>query len=157
MSVRINDESGGALSAESDFPNISDVNIEFTRTLDGVVAAGADEIIEPLESGMPTVKVSLNFARMDADNDDFFQEFDAQTLKKMYVLFQGALIEDTSYYELLFEFPRLRISDVEYPDDDIIPARMELTAEEADTAPTGMTAVRPNLQIVNEKTGDYLA
>ena len=158
--VKMNAESDGDVTSENAL-QVNDINISFERPVDGGIhAVGSDKIIEPLEtdlSGGDLVTVNLSFPRMNTVNDDFFQDFTGETEQKMLIQFTGALITGSLYYDLKFFFPRLRIKQPAYDANEIVSAGLELVAEEASSAPTGMDYARPYLEIVNLATTDYLA
>jgi len=143
---RMNNQSAAAL-ANSDkiYPN--DFTLTIERFLDEAYEAGSDKIIEPLENDHPSIILTLSFPRINSVNEAYFQDFDAETLKKMDITFTGALIEATYYYELKFQLPQLKIVDVEYTWSEIIPASITLQAEQADSAPSGMTGITKPVQI----------
>lgn len=155
-SLKMNAESGGDVASETAL-EINAMTLSFQRKLDSKVAVGNTSIIEPLEEGNPEVTIDLEFPRMSTINSAYFQDFDAETRKKMLIKFQGILIETTYYYTYAFYYPRLKITEIEYPHDDIIPSKIKLQAEQASSAPTGMTYTRPYIEITNKFTTDYLA
>ena len=156
--VKMNDESGGAVTAETALV-INGITISRSWPLDAVPPSGQDYILEPLETGPPTTTVKLSFPRANSVNTAFFQKFTAETPQKLLAKFTGKLIETTYYYDLAFYFPRLKLSPdpPTYADNEVVPAELTLIAEEAATAPTGMTYTRPYLELVNKATADYLA
>jgi len=155
---RMNAQSGDALD-DDDKVKVKDFTIELERG--GMAQHYESEnraIIEPLEEGKPKVKVTLNFNRMDDTNKLYFADWKAETEKKMDIVFTGAVIEDAYSYYHKFQFPRLKIEDVDFPDDNIIPASITLRGLLADSAPTGMTGITNPLQwdVMNKKTTDML-
>jgi len=149
----------GADFAEGDLIHPKSLLLEIERKVDAPYAAGSQYIVEPREPDKPTVKLTLEFNRMDAANKVYFADWKAGTEKKANMIFTGGLIETTYYYYFKFQFPRLKIEDAEYPDANIIPAKLVLRALEADTAPTGMTGITKPVQIdiMNKRTTDMLA
>ncbi len=135
---RMNAQSGGALGA-SDVVKPKSFSLEFDRKLDSEHTSGSATIMEPLENGKPTVKITLEFPRMDTTNDDYFLAWTAQTEQKLDLTITGPVITGTHTYQLKFEFPRLIIEEVEYADSGIIPCKIVLRAVVADSAPTGMS------------------
>lgn len=137
---------------------ISDISMHFERPHDGLHGAGSQSIIEPMENGAPIITVSLTFPRMNTVNNPYFADFIAETEKKAYFWFKGPVLHTTQYYEFYFYFPRLRVINVDYPNDDIIPCTMTLQAEEAATDTAGFSvSKRPHLFIANDRTTDYIA
>ena len=156
---RMNAQSGAAL-ASGDIVKPKEFTLEIERVgMEDQYQAGSQQIIEPLETGKVQVKLTLPFNRMDDVNDAYFADWIAETEKKADIIFTGALIEDTYYYYYKFQFPRLKLEDVDYPDENIIPASIVLRGLEADTAPTGMTGITKPVQldIMNKHTTDMLA
>lgn len=149
---------GGAALGDGDKIKPKDFTIEIERSPGDQYEAGSRSIIEALEEGKATVKITMNFNRMDNTNDVYFSDWTSENEKKMDIVFTGALIEDTYYYYFKFQFPRLKIEDVDYPDDNIIPASIVLRGLEADSAPTGMTGITKPVQldIMNRRTTDML-
>jgi len=158
LQVKMNDESGGDLASETALV-INGLTISISRTLDAVPPAGQDYILEPLETDHPQVTVKLNFPRASSINTAFFQKFIAETPQKLLAKFTGKLIESTYYYDLAFYFPRLKFSPdpPTYADNEVVPAEITLVAEEAAAMPTGMSYVRPYIELINKATTDYLA
>jgi hypothetical protein len=156
--LRMNAQSGGALGSGDEF-KVKTITIEMERTPEsGAHESGSLTIIEALEEGKAMVKVTLEFNRMDDDNKVYFANWKAGAEKKMDVVFTGLVIESTYYRYFNFEFPRLAIEDVDYPDENIVPATMVLRGLEADSAPTGMTVTKPvRLSIMNTNTADLLS
>lgn len=149
---------GGAALADGDKIYPKNFSIEIERKVDAEFQAGTRHIIEPLETDKPTVKVTLEFSRMDDVNDAYFADWIGEAEKKMDIVFTGSLIADTYYHYLKFQFPRLKVEDVDYPEASIIPAKIVLRGLEADAAPTGMTGITKPVQItvMNKRTADLL-
>jgi hypothetical protein len=153
----MNGQTGDALDS-GDVVKPKSFTIEFDRKLDSEHAAGSATIIEPLENGKPTVKITLEFPRMDTTNDDYFAEWIAETEKKMSLTFTGPVIVGTHTYKLALEFPRLQLEDVEYADAGIIPCKIVLRAVVADAAPTGMTVTKPmTATLINTRSTSLIA
>jgi hypothetical protein len=151
-------QSGGALAAPTDVIGVKGFQLEIERKMDSERTNQAAYIIEPRENDKPTVKLTLDFARMDDANAAYFATWIAETEKKADITFTGAQIGGLSYNYLKFEFPRLKIEDVDYPDGNIIPAKMVLRGLLAASAPTGMTAVNPvHPTLMNKRATSYLA
>lgn len=155
-SVKMNAQAGADVAAETALV-VNDMSLSFEHSLDEVVAAGDDAILEPLENDHPRAYLTLGFPRMSAINDLYFAAFNAETIQKVLVKFTGALITGALYYDLAIYYPQVRITDIEYTFSEIVPASVTLEAEEPATAPTGMTYKRPYIELVNTKTTDYLA
>jgi len=136
---------------------ISDISMHFERPHDGIHGAGSASIIEPSENGQSIITVTLTFPRMNTINNPYFADFIAETEKKADFWFHGPVLQGAQLYEFDFYFPRLRVINVEYPFDEVIPCTMTLQAEEAATNPAGFSvSKRPHIMIVNDRTTDYL-
>ena len=136
---------------------LSDISMHFERPHDSPHKAGSQSIIEPMENAPSIVTLTMTFPRMSTVNNAYFAEFIAETEKKAYIRFDGAVISgQTASYMLRFYFPRLRIINIEYPFDDIVPATITLQAEEAASTPTGFLYNVPYLYLINTRSGDYI-
>ena len=60
------------------------------------------------------------------------------------------------YHAITLYFPRMRMLMPEAGFDEIVKNGVELIAEEASAAPTGMAYTRPYMTIVNKRSTDYL-
>lgn len=154
--VKMNDQTGGAVASETAL-EVSDLSVHFERPHDNPHKAGSVSIIEPAENGHPIITVELNFPRMNAVNAAYFTtDFIGEVEKKMEIKFQGGTLSGayTYYWDILF--PRLRVIEVDYSWDEVIPSRIKLQAEEAAAAPTGLLYTRPYMFIENARSTDYL-
>ena len=156
--VKMNAESGADVAASAALVGVNSIDIDFERPgFDAVFGAGGTVILEPIQGDYPTAKIKLGFARRGTDNEAYFATWKAGTTQKALIMFQGALIETTYYYQWGFFFPRLRMVDTSYTWDQIMKGGLELQAEESAVAPTGMTLTRPYIVAQNKTTTDYLA
>jgi len=152
----MNDQVNGDAAGETDLI-ISDIAIHYERPMDGPHKAGSPFIIEPKQNGQGIITVTMTFPRMSAVNAAYFADFIAETEKKLRLEFTGAVLGSSAHSEFLrLFFPRMRIINIDYPFDDIIPATITLQAEEAASAPTGMGKTRPYVVIMNRRSTDYL-
>jgi len=135
---------------------ISDISMHFERPHDGLHGAGSQSIIEPMENAIPNCYMELTFPRMNTINDPYFADFIAETEKKACMWFHGPVLQGAQLYEFDFYFPRLRVTKVEYPFDEIIPCTMTLQIEKAATY-TGFASPYPYVRPVNLRSTDYLA
>jgi len=155
--VKMNAASAGDVSGETALvTNNIEVSIK-RQGYDSVHPAGQYGIIEPAEGGYPDFRVKISFPRFDAVNKVFMATAIAETLQKMTVTFIGPLIASTYYYTYKFYFPKMRMMIPEASWDEIVKNGLELIAEEASAAPTGMAHTRPYVEITNKRTTDYLA
>uniref|UniRef100_A0A6H1ZFZ1 Tail protein n=1 Tax=viral metagenome TaxID=1070528 RepID=A0A6H1ZFZ1_9ZZZZ len=156
-SVKINAQAGADVSAETALASLASFTIRFERPSDEVPGLGSQTIQEGIDGPSPVVTVSLSFNRMNATNDDLFATMIAETEQKMAVSFTGALIEGTLYYGLAFNFPRMRVIKATPISDQVTRFEASFRAEQAVTAPTGMTLTLPYIVLSNLATADYLA
>jgi hypothetical protein len=134
--------------------------LEIERKMDSEHVAGVQTIVEPVENDKPSVKLTMEFPRMDTANAAYFAEWIAATEKKADLIITGPAIEGGYNYYLKFQFPRLIIEDVEYADSKIIPAKIVLRGVTADSpGPTGMTGLTLPVYVglMNGRSADYLA
>ena len=134
--------------------------LEIERKMDSEHVAGVQTIVEPVENDKPSVKLTMEFPRMDTANAAYFAEWIAATEKKADLIITGPAIEGGYNYYLKFQFPRLVIEDVEYADSKIIPAKIVLRGVTADSpGPTGMTGLTLPVYVglMNGRSADYLA
>jgi len=117
-------------------------SLELERKMDSDHATDTI-IIEPRETDKPTVKLTMEFSRMDDVNKLYFADWIASTNKKADIVITGPQISGAFYYTLNMQFPRLIIEDVEYAESKIIPAKIVLRGAVADVAQTGLTGVLP--------------
>ena len=155
--LRMNTQAGDALDAGDTVANVSDVPIDMERTMDASTSLGGTYIADPAESNFKfAVKVALS--RAAAADVAYLTTFKAMTPQKMDLTFTGAVIAGTHAYQVVLGFPRLKFSGP--PDcklEDIIKNGLEFVAEEAASAPTGMTGhVRPWMEIVNTRATAYV-
>lgn len=155
MIVDMNDQSEGDAKDETDL-EVSDLAIHYERPMDSPHKAGSNSIIEPMENGPSIITVKLTFPRMNSVNNEYFADFIAETEKKIRIIITGDLIEAAHYRYLRMFFPRMRIIELDYPFDDIVPATITLQAEEATAAPTGMGYKVPYWVMMNTTSTDYL-
>jgi len=156
---RMNNQTGDALAAGDEIRPKSFSFDALERKFDGEHGSASRVIIEPRENGKPSVKLTLEFSRMDTTNAAYFAAWTAGTEKKLDLTITGPVIEGAYSYFIKFELPRLIIEKVEYADSEIIPAKVELRASVADAAPTGMTGLTNpiNISIMNTRATSLLA
>lgn len=157
-SIRMNDQSAGAVSAETAL-EVSDFTVHYERPMDGLHGAGSAAIIEPKQNGQPIITVALTFPRMNAVNAAYFANFIAETEKKLRFKIVGAVAGSggSTPYSFQMRFPRMRIINIDYPFDEIVPGTITLQAEEAASSPTGEDYPLPHIYMNNERSTNYLA
>jgi len=156
---RVNAQSGAGLASPTDVVEPRNFTLDIERKMDSEHVSGSKLIIEPRENAKTTVKLSMEFPRIATVNEAYFANWKAGAEKKADIVITGPLIAGSDYYTLKFEFPRLIIEDVDYPDGAIIPAKVTFRAVVADAAPTGMTGLtKPvTVTLINTGTADLLA
>jgi hypothetical protein len=139
--------------------NAMAVEATYKRTgFDGVVPAGASSILEPAEGGYPDIRVKLNWAHFDAANAAYLATAIAETTQKLAIRYTGLVLagSSTAYHSLTLYFPRMRMLMPEASYEEIVKNGIELVAEEASAAPTGMSYTRPYAVLVNRRSTNYL-
>jgi hypothetical protein len=155
--VKVNDASAGDVGSATAL-NVNNIEVSIKRQgFDEPRGANSINILEPRDAGWPDIRVKLGFPRIDATSEAFFATAKAETYQKMIIVFTGALIASTYYYTLKFWFPKLRLLNPDMTYDEMIKLGIELIAEEASSAPTGMSYTRPYITLINCQTTDYLA
>jgi hypothetical protein len=157
-SVKMNAQSGADVAAATALV-VSGLQATFKRAIDAIHGAGSPAIIEPKENGFPEIKLKLDFPRYATDNTALQAAMIAGTLQKVLITMTSPLLAGSAsaYYSIKLYFPNLRIVQQDAPWDEIVKNGIELVAEQAATAPTGMSYTRPYAVIVNKQTTDYLA
>jgi len=154
--VKMNAQSGGAVTGETAL-ELNNLAISINRKFDAPNVGGSASIIEPVENDHPEITVKLDFPRMDATSAALLATLIAETEQKMLIAFTSANEAGTGYvYSFNLSFPSLRIVDVVYPLNEVVPSSMTLQAEDAASNPTGMSYARVYAEIINKQTTDYL-
>lgn len=159
MSFKMNDQAEGVVAGETAL-EVSDFSVHYERPHDGLHGAGAATIIEPAQNGQSIITVTLNFPRMNAVNAAYFADFIAETEKKLRIYATGAIAGTGGSipFSMQMRFPRMRIiPPVDYAFDEIVPATIQMQAEEAASLPTGEDYVLPHIYLSNERSTNYLA
>jgi hypothetical protein len=154
---RMNAQTGDDF-VDGDIVRPKSFTLDIERKMDSEHVAGVQTIIEPAENDKPSVKLTMDFARMDTVNAAYFAAWIAGAEKKADLTITGPVIEGAYNFYLKFQLPRLIIEDVEYADSKIIPAKIALRAMTADSAPIGMTGILVPIvgQLMNSRSEDYL-
>ena len=159
QNVKMNEQSGGDVTGATAL-EVSSVEVDYKRTgHDAFCASGFGDIQEPAEGGYPDIRIKLKFPHMDAVANTFLATAIAETTQKMLIKYTHNVLAGaaTVYYSMSLYFPRLRMLCPEASWDEIVSVGLELVAEEASTAPTGMIYTRPYVQLVNKRADGYLA
>jgi hypothetical protein len=154
----MNAQAGGALAAPTDVVKPKQFTLELERKMDSEHGPGSYTIMEPRSNGKPTVKLTQDFAHLNAANELYFAQWTAQTEKKENITVTGPVIVGTHAYSLAFDLPRLHIEDCDMPDASIIPNKLVMRSLTADSAPTGMTGITKPLTctIINTRATSFL-
>ena len=158
LTVYLVDQSLAADPDTTSAIELSDISLHLERPHDSPHKGGSESIIEPAENAHSIITITMTFPRMNTVNNAYFANFIAETEKKAYIWFAGAYLNGVSgqKYEFQFYFPRLRIINIDYPFDEVVPATITLQAEEAASNPDGFGNTIPYLRIVNTRSTDYL-
>jgi len=159
LTVKMNDQSGADVSGTSALVGIAGVEVSYKRGgYDAVVPCGSYAIDEPAEGGYSEVTVKLSWHHADVTNLGYFTTALAETTQKALIEFTSAALAGVAYpYKMALFFPRLRMKFPEASYDEIVKNGLELYAEEASAAPTGMAYARHYMTLTNKTTTDYLA
>lgn len=131
--------------------------LEVERKMDGEHTSGSATVIEPVENDKPSVKLTMEFPRMDAVNAAYFADWIAGTDKKADIVITGPLAAAGYNYVLNIQLPHLIIEDVEYADSNIIPSKIVLRGAMADVAQTGLTGLLPiGIFLTNLRVGSLI-
>jgi len=154
--VKMNDQTGGNAVSETAL-EVSGLSIHFERPHDNPHKAGSASIIEPAENGHPIITVDLQFPRENTTNMAYFAtDFIGEVEKKMLINFQGEIFSGAYTYYWDLYFPRLRVINAPSTYEAVLKNGLQLQAEEASAAPTGMSYARPYLFMENARALDYL-
>ena len=133
-------------------------SLEIERKMDAEHVSGQQVVLEPVENDKPSVKLTMEFPRMDATNAAYFAAWTAATDKKADIIVTGPTCAGAYPYVLNIQLPHLIIEDVEYADSKIIPAKVVLRGAMADVAQTGLTGLLPiGLFVTNLRTTSFVA
>jgi hypothetical protein len=157
--IRMNDRDGDALGTGDEvYP--SSFELAFKRNMAGVYGAGStfDKIDEPSNDGMPEVSLKLEFPRYTSSGH--FTSWDANTAKKLDMVFEGAVIDTNYKRTFTLQFPNLKYKGVDLPvEKGILKHPLDFICLGTDTAPSGMTGIlRPfQINLTNRQPSDVLA
>lgn len=154
---RINAQGGSDFGA-GDVVAPSAFTLDIERKFDSVHAAGSANIIEPRENDKPTVRLVMEFPRMDATNEAWLAALKAKTEYKADITITGAIISGAYAYQLKFQFPRLLLEDFDVPESGLLGVKATFRAVVASAAPTGMTGLtKPvTINLMNTLSTGYL-
>ncbi len=162
---RMNGRDDIALAAgDAIYPNSFELTA--TRNLQGVASgqlttggsAPRDVIDEPVNNGLPEVRLKLGFPYHTGKTR--LDELDVDTRKKLDMTFTGAVIEGAIARQIKLEFPHLQYDSVDVVDEaGIIKEPVEFICHGVPTAPAGMTGLTTPFRIsgVNQRSTDPLA
>jgi len=133
-------------------------SLEIERKMDAEHVSGSQVVLEPIENDKPSVKLTMEFPRMDATNAAYFAAWTAATDKKADIIVTGPTCAGAYPYVLNIQLPHLIIEDVEYADSKIIPAKVVLRGAMADVAQTGLTGLLPiGIFVTNLRSTSFIA
>jgi len=160
--VRMNAQSGSALASPTDVIQPSDWTLTYKRGVDEVhVQDGDQTIIEPVETGFPELKLTMNFPRYNAASHAFLAALGADTRQKCDITFVGDTIEASNTYMMRLRFPHLNLisAPAKKSGPSIVPVALEFDVLSAVSAPSGMTALTLpfDFYVQNLRTTDPLA
>jgi hypothetical protein len=145
--IRMNDHTwaGGGTALTAAIIKPKSFTLEVERKFDGEHTTGSATILEPIETDKPTVKLTMEFPRMDATNAAYFADWFAGTNKKADIFITGphAGTSASVHYCLQIDLPRLIIEDVEYADSKVIPSKIVLRGAVSDMDQTTTVGVLP--------------
>ena len=154
----LNAQSGAGLASPTDAIDISDFELNLERSVDAIHILGGNNIAQPKEGAFPKASLKITLPRATSANMAYLADFLALTSKKASLTFVGANIETSYYYTVAFLMPRLVFAGPpEAKLEDIIKNGLTFNLQEASANPTGMSHVRPYMEITNLLATDYLA
>lgn len=144
---RMNLNSAGALGA-SDAVKAESIKFTFERPQDSPHVYGQSFIDEPADNGHPTFVVEVDFPRMNTISaNSLYAGLRSMTAFKADWTFQGAFINSTDQYKVLFQFPYLQLLEDGFaaPTNGAmqVKPKAKFRAALAPTSPTGMAFVNP--------------
>jgi hypothetical protein len=144
---RMNLHSAGALGA-SDAVKAESIKLTFNRPQDAPHVYGQDFVDEPADNGWPEAMIEVTYPRMNTPSaNSLYAGLRSSTAFKADWTFQGANINSTDRYKLLFQFPYIQLMD-----DGFLAATngaqqvkpvAKFALRLAPSSPTGMAFVRP--------------
>lgn len=151
--LRVNSQSGGALGA-GDAIKFTNIRLRFNQPLDSIHVGGQTSIVEPEETGFPSISLEVTCPRFDSANDVFFAGHRANSLYKADLTFTGGLIDATTNYGLMFQFPNMDVTEfiAHIPVAGQVNPRMTFRGLSTTTAPTGMSGVTKPIRVVTTGT-----
>lgn len=146
--IRLNAQSGGALGA-GDVMKFTAMKLRVEQPIDVKFVGGSPSIIQPLDNGFPKVTLDLTFARYDAVSKAFFAAHKNGTLYKGDIIFTGPLIDATTSWGLMFQFPNLAVMAYESTMPTVQQSEPKISLDALDTtaAPTGMSGVTKPIRV----------
>ena len=162
--IRINDQSGAALSSPGDNIDTSKLVLTLERKVTGIygsyqdTVSGRDLIDEPTNDGQFTGTLDVTVARLkDSVNR---AKIKANTSRKMDIVITGTIIEGAIPYMVTIQLPNLKPTKNSNPHKaGMMENSQTFTVLAAATAPTGMTGITDPLwiSITNKITTDLAA
>lgn len=154
MRFRANAQGGAALDT-ADILSVISWGVEFERKFDlehktRNIYVNQWETAEPIENGIPSQKLFFEFG--DLNNLTFAERFQDKTELKADALFQL-----DANYSILFEFPRLRLSNIDpwIRSQGRIKYKVELQPMLASATPTGMSCANWQVTVTDNNGSAY--
>jgi len=144
---RMNLNAAGALAA-GDAIQAESITLEFTRPQDSPHIFGQDYIAEPADQGYPQVMLTIRRPRMNtlSANSAYAAIRSGQAFKADWT-FNGAYINSTDQYQMLFQFPYLQFTSDGFSASveaaNQVKPEWKMVGKLASTSPTGMAVVNP--------------
>jgi len=151
--VRMNDNSGGALSA-SDEIKVKTLEFKFVNNLDVQGASGSRIILQPDRKGFKEVSCNITYPR--TTDYQMLADYLAETSKKMDITVTGPQIGATGYY---YSF-QINLPNILATEDSLPIASAELIEQTVNfecnksNGPTGMESITDEFNVVVQNTKD---
>ena len=161
LQIRMNSQSGGALSSGDVLTNISSCQIIFSRGLEALAqSAGSDSVAKPEENLNGNIVVNLTFSKKTDFSAGIFAQFVANPpgYYKMDFTWTGETISGkTSAYSFTLSLPKVTIDSIDYASATPTETTASFSCMLPSSAPTGMSSIWPTAVLINTTTGlsDY--
>lgn len=144
---RMNLNSAGALGA-SDALKAESIKFSFERPFDAPNIYGQDYVDEPADNGWPTFQIEVQYPRMNTpSSNSLYAALRSGVAFKADWTFNGAFINSTDQYKMLWQFPYLQLMEDGFQAATAGATQVKpvakFAANLAPTSPTGMAFIRP--------------
>lgn len=160
--LRINAASGGALGSGDVLPLPTSVELVYEPGLESDIHGDEGAFDEPVMRRPPSTRLRLQFSRYTQTlRSLLISARENQTMLKGDLVFTGAAL-GAGNYSAAFSFPALRVDsdlDPTAEGSDLVGLDVELHAQEATAAPSGMSGITKPVDVsfVNGVNADPLA